>query len=570
MFVVAFAVFGQYHGLTDSIDRRVQDMFVRLSPGASGSHFGEYASSANVPDVAVIAVDPRSLRSFNDWPWPRSRHAEAIDRLDAAGARAIAFDIDFSSPSDFIEDALFADAIQRYGSVVLASFSQFQELGEGAEIEIANTPIPELKNSAAGLGSVLVPIDPDGVVRHVPRLSLIRGEAVPSLARAAMVVAFDLEKSSRDSDMASAGRSTWVDFRRVLPEIPTLSYIDLLEGKIDKSLLEDRVVFVGATAAEFQDLWATPIAPALPGVLIQAVAYRTAVAEMLGERVVEAAPLHWVFGGYVVLGLLLLPRSKMNRFLRLGMFTLTSVAVVVLAWWSLWQFGVLVPTGMAFILVAAQYTLGIESLQKRIEERAAAQESSLSVLARLGESTPVDALDSSGAHQSPSTAGLELALELLGEVVDARGAIMMSATPQGSLATDRLEWRPTKIEGEDLVVDMEVAEASLAKRKLREVMDPSSSRSPIVYTPLVAGSDPVGVLVVFCSPGHTMDALTRRTIATVGAQMALTAQNLKLIDQLRQTFESLHFRPSWAHAWVCPKTRSAPCSSAPCSTMSAR
>src|SRR5262245_55994129 len=42
------------------------------------------------PDVTVVALDPQSLRAFPSWPWPRRLYAQAIERLDAAGARAIA------------------------------------------------------------------------------------------------------------------------------------------------------------------------------------------------------------------------------------------------------------------------------------------------------------------------------------------------------------------------------------------------------------------------------------------------------------------------------------------------
>jgi HD-GYP domain-containing protein (c-di-GMP phosphodiesterase class II) len=59
-----------------------------------------------------------------------------------------------------------------------------------------------------------------------------------------------------------------------------------------------------------------------------------------------------------------------------------------------------------------------------------------------------------------------------------------------------------------------------------------------VYAPLLAGSERIGVLVVFRRDRDALDGLHRRTIATVGAQLALTAQNLQLIDRLRETFES--------------------------------
>ncbi len=529
--VVILAIFAQSWGLADPLDRRFQDALIRFAPNVFDAPLTE------LPDVAVIAIDPRSLRSYGDWPWPRSRHAEAVDRLLAAGVRAIAFDIDFSSVSDPVEDALFAASMRQQGRVVLATFSQIQGVTAGAELEIVNRPIPVLAEAAAGLGSVLVPIDLDGLVRHAPRTSAIGGERIPSLARATMIVAAHRDQREWIDAAQTGSDSTLVDFRRAFPEIPTLSYVDLLDGRFDASVLRDRVVFIGVTAAEFQDLWATPVAPALPGVMIQAIAYRTAVAEALGEPVLAAPSLAWVFAAYLLLGVLLLPRSGMNRYARLGIFGGTSVGLLGLAWFGIWQAGVLVPASVALILIASLYALGIESLQKRIEERATAQESSLSVLARLGDATP-SARDANGRRGKPGTQGLELALELLGEVVDARGAVLLRATPHGRLTREQLEWRPPHGQSEELVVDVEIAETALEAQRSREVMDPDRNHAPIIYEPLGAGSDPIGVLIVFCNEGRAIDALARRTIATVGAQMALTAQNLHLIEKLRETFES--------------------------------
>ena len=48
------------------------------------------AIPTELPDTAVVAIDSQSLRAYPDWPWPRSRHAELVQRLSAAGAEAIA------------------------------------------------------------------------------------------------------------------------------------------------------------------------------------------------------------------------------------------------------------------------------------------------------------------------------------------------------------------------------------------------------------------------------------------------------------------------------------------------
>src|ERR671916_2278644 len=46
-------------------------------------------------DIVLVKIDDNSLRQVGRWPWPRRRHAEVTDRLSAAGAKRIFFDIAF-------------------------------------------------------------------------------------------------------------------------------------------------------------------------------------------------------------------------------------------------------------------------------------------------------------------------------------------------------------------------------------------------------------------------------------------------------------------------------------------
>ncbi len=525
--VVVLASLAQSVGLGDGLDRRIQDTFIRIAP----SHRPEPAYG--VPDVAVVTIDPRSLRASQPWPWSRSVHADAVDRLEEAGARAIAFDIDFSSPTTGAADARFAQAIRASGHVVLATFSQTQALDGGGELEIVNRPIPPLE-AAASLGSVLVPIDSDGVVRNTPRTSSIGTETLPSLARAALAIASPESLRARldpvDRD------ATRIDFRRYFPRIPTVAYVDLVEGRFDPEKLSGRAVFIGATAAEFQDLWATPADPAMPGVMIQAIAYRTAAAELMGETIlVRAAPI-WILLGFSVLGLATLPRNGATGLGRAVLFFGTGTSIVFLSWFSLWATGIVFPITIAIGLLATQYALGIEHLQRRIRARADAQESSLVALSRLG---AVQADPEAGCERrSGNHAGLELALELLGDVVSARGVVMLRALPGGGLSRERIEWRPRGSEGERLFVEDRLAAQALEERCVIESEDPFTPGAAIVLSPLLAGADEIGVLAVFCQVGQAVDSIQHRTIATVGAQLALTAQNLRLIERLRETFES--------------------------------
>ena len=155
--------------------------------------------AAGLPDVAVVAIDPQSLRRFEAWPWPRRLYAEALAHLDAAGAKAIAFDIDFSTPRDREGDELFAQALARSGRGVLAAYRQLLPMPGGAELEVTNLPCEPLRREAAGIGSVLIPVDADGIVRRAPIASSLGGRTTPSLAAAALARAAGEGDAAPDS-----------------------------------------------------------------------------------------------------------------------------------------------------------------------------------------------------------------------------------------------------------------------------------------------------------------------------------------------------------------------------------
>jgi adenylate cyclase len=52
---------------------------------------------AEVP-VRIIDIDDESLRRLGQWPWPRTRVAELVSRLQDAEAAVIAFDVIFAEP----------------------------------------------------------------------------------------------------------------------------------------------------------------------------------------------------------------------------------------------------------------------------------------------------------------------------------------------------------------------------------------------------------------------------------------------------------------------------------------
>jgi diguanylate cyclase (GGDEF)-like protein/PAS domain S-box-containing protein len=69
--------------------------------------------------------------------------------------------------------------------------------------------------------------------------------------------------------------SFYLDFSISSRSIPRVSYVDVLTGQFDPSRVRNRVVIIGSTAVELGDQIAVPIAAALPGPLLQALAFES-------------------------------------------------------------------------------------------------------------------------------------------------------------------------------------------------------------------------------------------------------------------------------------------------------
>src|SRR6185295_5465052 len=49
-------------------------------------------------EVAIVAIDDNSLAQLGRWPWPRSRVAAMVDKLNSYGPKVIGLNILFSEP----------------------------------------------------------------------------------------------------------------------------------------------------------------------------------------------------------------------------------------------------------------------------------------------------------------------------------------------------------------------------------------------------------------------------------------------------------------------------------------
>ncbi|MCW8844427.1 MAG: serine/threonine-protein kinase [Gammaproteobacteria bacterium] len=188
-------------------------------------------------DIAIIAIDRKSLENVGDWPWQRNVFAQLIDQLATSGARSIATTIRLDSPqnelglfyltglrerlasgganskilvepmayldqalADLGTDSNLAESMARAGNVYLpmdfprngrpgdmAPYSPIQWLADSPAIQApragyAQQALPLFTTAAAGSGHLYMPTDSDGIRRRFNLLVSSQGKLYPSLA----------------------------------------------------------------------------------------------------------------------------------------------------------------------------------------------------------------------------------------------------------------------------------------------------------------------------------------------------------------------------------------------------
>jgi PAS domain S-box-containing protein len=250
-FLVVLVVAAAYlSGGLDFADRALSDgRFSLVERNATG-------------DVAVVAIDPDSLSAVGVWPWPRSFHAQLLAALDQAGARRIAYDIDFSARSTADQDAALEQALAALPEpAILPTFRQFANPNEPAKI-VSALPLPQLARHAT-LASINIRPDGDGAIRQIEPVQDFGGLLFPFMgARLA-------------TENVAALTAFEIDYGIRVDTIPVYSFVDVLFGRLPAGKLRGVDVIVGATAVELGDQLPTPRYRSLPGVVVQALAYES-------------------------------------------------------------------------------------------------------------------------------------------------------------------------------------------------------------------------------------------------------------------------------------------------------
>lgn len=347
--------------------------------------------------IRLIFLDQSSLdwgtRQGWAWPWPREVYAPVIDFCKRGGAKAIAFDVIFSEPSDQVDqDTALGNAIHHVPAFVGALFvgnstgsaTNWPSSVPAPGIEFhpsagtalapyiltnAVFPIPDLATNATLLGSVFGNPDPDGIYRRLRPFSLFDGKVVPSLGLAAYLApATNRTLSLRGDRVAINNRplhlaldedgEAILRYRGSSKTHLTVnisgvieSDIQLTEGKkplLDPAFFKDSYVLLGFTAPGLKDLRPAPLDPIYPGVEIHA----TFLDNLLADDFIRDAPPAASLLMALLLSLAAALAVRFGRHAWLNVLTITLfITIPPILGVAAYEAGIWVP--VVFLLVAA-------------------------------------------------------------------------------------------------------------------------------------------------------------------------------------------------------------------------
>jgi adenylate cyclase len=377
--------------------------------------------------VTIVAIDERTLAEHGQWPWPRSRLAALLDRINAAGPAAIGLDLLFPEPDRYSpatlagllpqlpadvsrrlrrlpgNDEIFARSLRARPTVL--AVAGMDEIAPSSEPPIVHyesrlASIPGLARSATGQGLISAG-SLTRVVRHVPAVARVQGTLVPTLGLEMLRVAIGappVSLSPLPGGLLQVGvgelripvqpdGTLWL---RYSPHDPRrfVSAAAVLDGSADPEFLRSKLVLIGVTGLALVDHVATPLGERVPGVETHA-----QLIEQVFDRVrmVRPAWAAWLEAGLLAAagGLLVVVVPARRVRVSLGAL-LALLAAIALAALGAFAQGILVDyawpaigVGLVFAVLLAASLSEADRQRRALREAAARAAGELAAARRI-------------------------------------------------------------------------------------------------------------------------------------------------------------------------------------------
>jgi len=239
------------------------DVFEDLDLRSVDARFSVRGTEPAPRDIVVVKVDDKTFNETQKrWEFFRPLHAKLIRRLKADGAKVIAYDVQFTEPSEKgkeADDIALLDAVAEAGNVVLAT----QGVTPRGKTSVFGGD-DVVRDVGARVGHANFPADPGGYDRRMHyEISRLKTFAVVTVERAT-------------GTKVKPFGTTWIDFHGPVETFPTVSFSDAMQGETPPGFFRGKIVVVGPWASTFQDLHPVSAGKELmPGPEIQANAIST-------------------------------------------------------------------------------------------------------------------------------------------------------------------------------------------------------------------------------------------------------------------------------------------------------
>ena len=287
------------------------------------------ASSAPASDTVVVDIDEVSLSALGQWPWPRYRVAELIERIAAEHPSAIAMDIVFPEadrtslaeiqktfkhdfginvsftgvPPGLLDNDGYLGQEMARADVVGAQYFYFDHVtrtnhavrpgvGFNGRVDLLSLDhasgvlnnVDAIASQTRISGFVNSRLDADGVLRRLPLLIEYDGVVHASLALAATMRSLGVGSGRVES--GANGLSIQVGSHRIPVDragyallrfngpsqlYDSLSAVDVLAGRVRPTDLRGKIVFIGSSAVGLHDVHRTAVDGNFSGLKIQSV-----------------------------------------------------------------------------------------------------------------------------------------------------------------------------------------------------------------------------------------------------------------------------------------------------------
>ena len=219
-------------------------------------------------NIKIIGIDERTLEELGPInTWSRQYYADLIAQLNSyeeAKPAVIGFDILFSGNVDEEGDTAFADAVQESQNVVTVSQLIYSEKREIDDDNMVSYPVDneiypyDALRMVSKAGYSNVAQDSDGTVRRVRLSETVDGEEQYMFSK----VVYDtycerMGITQEDMPSDKYGRML-INYSGKPGDYEYISFVDVLNGKIDCRTFSDSIVLIGAYATGMQDNFNVP------------------------------------------------------------------------------------------------------------------------------------------------------------------------------------------------------------------------------------------------------------------------------------------------------------------------